>query len=202
MKGRCGNPNNKGYLRYGGRGIKVADCWLHDYPAFKKWAYENGYKDNLTIERIDNNKGYSPDNCKWIPKEDQARNRRMNYYFTYNGKTQCLSEWCRELGMFNHYPCIKSRILEHGMSFEEAILTPIKDTSSVDISGNRYGRLTAISFSRKVNKKYYWLCKCDCGNTKEVRKDQLISGNVKSCGCLHDETFINMINRRKNEIDH
>ena len=202
MKGRCYNPNNHCYKYYGARGISVADCWLHDYSAFKQWALNNGYKDELTIERIDNDKGYSPDNCKWIAKGKQTLNRRMNLYFTYQGKTKCLSEWCIELGLSEHYGNIKRRIVELGMSFKKAISTPIKDTSSVDISGNRYGRLTAISFSRKVNKKYYWLCKCDCGNTKEVRKDHLISGNVKSCGCLHDETFINMINKTNNEVNH
>lgn len=191
MKGRCYNPNNHGYKYYGARGIRVADCWQHDYPAFKKWAFENGYTDELTIERIDNNKGYSPDNCKWITKGEQTLNRRMNCYFTYKDKTQCLSEWCRELGLSGHYGNIKRRILELGMSFEDAISTPIKDSSIRDISGMRSGRLIAISFHHKKGKKPYWLCKCDCGNEHLVRKDQFLNGSIRSCGCLKTKKYEN-----------
>lgn len=183
MKARCGNPNNRSYPHYGGRGIKVNDCWLHDYNAFKEWAYANGYSDNLTIDRIDNNKGYSPDNCRWIPKEKQASNRRMNFYFTYRSRTLCLSEWCKELGLFKHYSNIKRRIVELGMSFEEAVSMPIKDNSSLDISGLRFGKWTAISFSHKKGHHAYWLCKCVCGREFIVRKDHLISG--RSCSCNH-----------------
>lgn len=184
MKRRCYNPNNHCYKYYGARGIRVADCWLHDYSAFKKWAFENGYTDDLTIERIDNNKGYSPDNCKWITKGEQALNRRMNYYYTYKGKTRCLSEWCKELGLSDHYSNIKRRILEAGMSFEEAITIPIKDSSTRDITGLRSGRLTAISLHHKNGRKAYWLCRCDCGNEHLVRKDQFLGKRIRSCGCL------------------
>jgi hypothetical protein len=181
MKKRCYNKNDKRYKDYGGRGIRVDDDWLHDYQKFKDWAYANGYQDNLTIERIDNNKGYSPDNCKWIPKEDQALNRRMNYFFTYRNKTQCLSQWCRELGLYEHYPTIKRRIIELGMPFEEAINMPIKDTSPKNIAGLHFGKWTAISFSQKKRGHIYWLCKCECGRLLDVRKDHLVNGRTFSC---------------------
>ena len=181
MKKRCYNQHDKRYKDYGGRGIRVDDCWLHDYQAFKDWAYANGYQDNLTIERIDNDKGYSPDNCKWIPKGEQSLNRRMNFYFTHKGKTQCLSQWCKELGLYKHYAAIKRRIVDTGMSFEDAINTPIIDSSPKDITGLHFGKWKAISFSQKKCGHIYWLCECECGRVFDVRKDHLVSGRTASC---------------------
>lgn len=107
MRDRCNNPNNKEYKNYGGRGIKVCDEWEHSYESFKKWAYENGYDEKLkgiqsSIDRIDNNSGYSPDNCRWADMYTQCNNRSSNKYITYNGKTQTFSQWGREFGIKPH----------------------------------------------------------------------------------------------------
>lgn len=193
MKKRCYNCNDSRYNRYGGRGIRVADCWLHDYHAFKDWAISHGYKKGLSIERIDNDGNYSPDNCKWIPKNEQSKNRSMNIQVSLDGDNLCLKDACRKVGIIEHYATIKDRMLIKGMSFKEAISVPIKDFKSKDIKGVRFGRLVALGFHHKSNRKEYWLCQCDCGNHKVVRKDQL--GKVKSCGCLKKEQdYINLHN--------
>lgn len=97
MKERCYNIHNINYRHYGGRGIIVCDEWLRDFINFYNWAMSHGYDDNLTIDRIDVNGDYCPDNCRWTDYETQGNNRRNTVYLTYNGKTQSVSQWCREL---------------------------------------------------------------------------------------------------------
>lgn len=72
MKYRCSNPNAQEYYNYGGKGVRVCDEWTK-YENFRNWAFKNGYQDNLTIDRIDSNKGYNPDNCRWLTKSDNTR---------------------------------------------------------------------------------------------------------------------------------
>lgn len=131
MKHRCYNPKDKFYKDYGARGIIVCAEWndrdrvstLHNatkgFLAFKKWALENGYNDKLTIDRIDVNKGYSPDNCRWVSALVQANNTRSNHYLTYKGKTQSLADWCRELNL--NYGTVRSRINRNKWSVEKAL---------------------------------------------------------------------------------
>lgn len=89
---RCEKPSYQFFSDYGGRGIGVCDEW-HRFDVFKEWALSNGYSDNLTIDRIDNNKGYNPNNCRWATMKQQANNRRTNRFVTYNGDTKTVTQW-------------------------------------------------------------------------------------------------------------
>lgn len=90
MKDRCYNPKNIGYANYGGRGIRVCDEWREDGPAFCAWAIQSGYHEGLSIDRTDNNKGYSPDNCRWVDSAIQNSNRRSFKKPAQRTKVRCL----------------------------------------------------------------------------------------------------------------
>lgn len=100
MRNRCLKPNSTAYKNYGGRGITIPEEWKQ-YSNFKKDMYNTyltagGDEARVTIDRIDNNQGYSVDNCKWSTYQEQANNRRSNKYITWEGKTKTLAEWGRE----------------------------------------------------------------------------------------------------------
>ena len=123
IKARCYYTSQPAYKSYGARGIKMCDEWLHSFDAFAKWALSNGYQDDLTIERIDNDKGYNPDNCKWIGLGEQANNRHSNIKITYKGDTRNLSEWCKIYG--KDYYLVHNRMYKLGWDFERAISEPV-----------------------------------------------------------------------------
>lgn len=122
IKNRCYNIKCDNYKYYGGRGITVCDEWLQDSSKFVEWSLRNGYKYNenkYTIDRIDNNKGYTPDNCRWVSIQDQANNKRNNIKYTYNGVTQTLAQWCRELNL--NYKYVHYLIKVKNKNFKDAI---------------------------------------------------------------------------------
>lgn len=94
MRNRCNDRHNARYDRYGGRGIKVCDEWDNDYLTFHNWAIENGYSENLTIDRIDNDGNYCPENCRWATRTEQARNKSTNIKITIGNATKTMIEWC------------------------------------------------------------------------------------------------------------
>ena len=117
---RATNTNLDRAKDYSLRGIDVCPEW-QIYENFSKWAKENGYKDSLSIDRIDNNRGYYPDNCRWATPVQQANNRRTNVMITYKDKTLSLADWARETGY--SYDTIRSRY-RRGWSPERIIETP------------------------------------------------------------------------------
>lgn len=99
MKRRCNSPHDEFYSRYGERGIKVCGQWDESFESFYGWAMKNGYKEGLSIDRIDNEKGYEPENCRWTTPSQQNRNYSRNHFITYKGETKCLADWAKEFGI-------------------------------------------------------------------------------------------------------
>lgn len=133
---RCENPNSSHYERYGGRGIRICEEWKgeHGFINFYEWAMKNGYSDDLTIDRIDNNKGYSPDNCRWIPHIDNCHNRNARKDSTTG------------------YPGVQKRIMRTGR---------IKYRANITAKGERFnlGHFDTLEEAIKARKEAeikYW----------------------------------------------
>lgn len=103
MKQRCYNPRHKSYKSYGAKGITICDEWRTDYYSFKQWAVINGYDiatNTLTLDRIDNSRGYAPSNCRWIPKAQQTKHTTLTIHLTVRGKEYtCISDVAVEYGL-------------------------------------------------------------------------------------------------------
>lgn len=119
MNGRCYCKTSPDYKNYGGRGIKVCNEWKEFLP-FYDWAINNGYQENLSIDRIDVNGNYEPFNCRWANAKTQQRNRRNNILITYLGETHCLSEWAEIYKI--PYKLFYQRLFRDKQPFEKAIL--------------------------------------------------------------------------------
>lgn len=119
---RCENKKHIAYKDYGARGITVCEEW-HDFLSFKKWVEETKPCGEFSIDRIDNDKGYSPDNCRWASQKEQANNRRSNVMIAYQNEVHNLMEWSKILGF--DYKSVHNRMHKLGWSFEKAINTPI-----------------------------------------------------------------------------
>jgi hypothetical protein len=122
MKARCTNPDYQYYQNYGGRGITVCDRWKNSFLNFLA-DMGNRPTDKHTIERINRNGNYCPENCCWATRKEQARNTRRNRLITHNGKTQCIAEWSEEIGIL--WRTLHSRIYNYGWSIERALTTPV-----------------------------------------------------------------------------
>lgn len=106
---RCYNPKNPSYERYGPRGITVCEEWRTSSESFIRWAVENGWKRGMSLDRIDNDKGYSPDNCRWATLKQQANNRSDNIYLEHDGVTRTMKEWCEVFNVPHFLPCNRYR---------------------------------------------------------------------------------------------
>lgn len=128
MKQRCFNPKSKDYKNYGARGITVCDEWKDSFQTFCSWSKGNGYSDSLTIDRIDPNGNYCPENCRWIPLSEQSKNTRLtfnNRFYTINGITKTYEEWAEESGISVNLFSLR---VSRGMSEDKILLPAIKPT--------------------------------------------------------------------------
>lgn len=128
---RCYSSNDDSYSIYGGRGITVCEEWK-DFKVFCKWARSNGYdrnadKGECTIDRIDNDKGYSPNNCRWVSIKVQARNRRNNRVIEFNGQRRTLTEWAE---LTDQSKTTLRKRLDSGWSIEDALTRPLMENKS------------------------------------------------------------------------
>ena len=124
MKTRCYNPNYPKYKNYAGKGIIICEEWKTDFAKFREWAIQNGYADNLTIDRINNNGNYEPSNCRWVTNKIQSNNRDSCRYITYKGETHTLTEWAEINGM--SFAVLEARINRYNWSFEKAIQQSVR----------------------------------------------------------------------------
>ena len=128
MRNRCYNPHDDFYKNYGGRGITICKEW-QDFAPFRDWAYSHGYYEgcNLQIDRINNDKGYGPENCRFVSCKINCNNRSSNRFITFNGKTQTVSQWAEETGLVAS--TIYAR-LNKGWPPEKILAPPIAQTRS------------------------------------------------------------------------
>lgn len=131
MKKRCLVQTSIGYKNYGGRGIRICDEWKDDYLAFRNWALNNGYKQGLTIDRINNNGNYEPSNCRFTDYKKQANNRRSNRLLSVNGETKTIQEWADIMGVQRSLIANRKRM---GWSDYDAVM---RKTRKYNIKGEK-----------------------------------------------------------------
>ena len=119
MRNRCNRKADKEYKHYGGRGIKVCEEWQNDFETFKEWALSNGYDDTLTLDRIDTNGNYEPNNCRWVTRKEQNNNMTSNVVLTV---THNLTEWSEITGI--SYSTLQGRI-RRGWKTDDVLFKPI-----------------------------------------------------------------------------
>lgn len=124
MKSRCYNSNDHNFLHYGAKGIEVCEEWTQDFQSFYGWSMSHGYKEDLSIDRIDVNGNYEPNNCRWVTMKVQQNNRSNNHLITCSGETHTISEWAEITGM--NKGTIRSRLVR-GWSEEKTISCSVKE---------------------------------------------------------------------------
>lgn len=154
MKTRCYNPISNRYHCYGGRGIRVCDEWKNSFTKFQEWALQNGYADNLTLDRINNDGNYEPSNCRWVTYKQQRNNSSTNRIIELNGNKKTITEWCDYYNI--PYYIVNNRINKYGWDIEKSFITPIKKERVYLFNGES---LTIKQISQKTNIPRYTLYK-------------------------------------------
>lgn len=123
MKYRCNSKNPHKYKSYGSKNVSVCDEWKNDYLEFKAWALNNGYQEHLTLDRVDVDGDYNPDNCRWITHKAQQNNRTTNKWIEHDGEKHTVAEWCEIKGVSQGTAWYR---LQKGMTFDE-VFNPVTD---------------------------------------------------------------------------
>lgn len=150
MKARCSGKQERYARNYLLRGISICDEWVNDFMSFYVWSIKNGYAPNLSIDRVDNTKGYSPDNCRWATPREQMNNVRYNVFMTMNGETHTISEWASITGL--NQQMLYSR-KEYGWPDEKALTTPSQRSCQIlqlDLSGNIVAKYSSIKEASEI----------------------------------------------------
>ena len=184
MHTRCFDSSCKSYKYYGAKGITICDEWINKekignttkgWIAFKEWALSHGYKEGLSIDRIDSNKNYSPGNCRWVTPKEQANNNSHNHCITYMGKTQSLAKWCDELHL--PYNMVKFRINRRHWPIEKAL--GIKENAGLKLITYRGKTQSVADWCRELHLKYNAI-------RARIRRgwsaEQAFETDVKRCG--------------------
>ena len=153
MRSRCLNPAAASFKHYGARGITICPQWVEDYDQF--FADMGEVPPGLSLERVDNNAGYSPENCIWVSLKEQLNNRRLNVNITHQGRTLTIGQWATELGV--HYDTLWRRIQRYGMTPEKALTD-----KSLKAAGWEHGTRTGYCYGCRCE-----LCKAS--NTARCR---------------------------------
>ena len=127
MVNRCTNKNNQSYKNYGGRGIQICQEWLDKYENFRDWALAHEYSEKLSIDRIDNNGSYSPENCRWVTQKEQANNTRCNHIISFNGESHTVAEWSKIIN-FPRWTIINR--IKYGWSIEKILTTHVEEVKT------------------------------------------------------------------------
>lgn len=127
MHSRCEQENSSQYSYYGERGVEVCEEWS-EFKPFMEWALSSGYKENLTIDRIDFDGNYCPENCRWVTRQEQNRNKSSNHFITIDGETKILEDWARESGLDSR---LIGRRLKDGWDVKRAVFQPVRGGESV-----------------------------------------------------------------------
>lgn len=182
---RCTNPRCRGYENYGGRGITVCDAWLHSFERFYADMGKRPTPDH-SIDRIDRDGNYTPDNCRWATVKEQNNNTSQNRIVEIDGEMRTLAQAVENGEQKLKRGTVQSR-LARGWSVEDAIKTPPLASRAHDLEGQRFARLTVVRRVDNAGKLARWLCRCDCGTERIVYATNLVHGKTKSCGCISKE---------------
>lgn len=183
MKSRCYNPNNEDYESYGGRGIKICDEWKNNATSFIEWAYKSGYQENAdymecTLDRINVDGDYCPENCRWVDKIIQSRNKRNTVYMNYKGEKKSVNEVAEIVGMKS---CTLKHRLKSGYSDEDAI--------SIEVN-SEYMRKKHLNYEIK---RYATLIQKSTGEKHEFES---CSGASRFLG--HNNGYLSNLMRKRN----